>query len=728
MKLKYSSAFLYTLVIGLLPVTMLAQEIDSNPLFWADTVTVVGQRNLTLPTVSALATKTLMPLHLTPASVGVVTRGVIENQNGIVLSDALKNISGVNVQNGFGVFDFFLIRGFDSLTSGLVLTDGAAEPEVSFYNLYNIDRVEALKGPAAFLYGGNPLSGAVNLVRKQPLFHNFVNASVSYGEFKTSRGTFDLGLTHPNKNLAVRLNGLWQESDNYRDDKNNRTFALNPVLTWRLSSRNSVTLNFEYVNSDYQPDSGIPIQFTFNEFFQPVPLSDLPNVPRTRSYQTPLDDSDQELFRVRLDYQRELSRSVSLRNKFYFTQLDWLSDGTLLNGAFPNQQSPGSLIVARTFQSLDDQQNLFGNQLEALVSFKTGAVKHNFVAGFEVSRLNDDFNLLIALPPPVDPRNFPLILNDLINPVETVTTKNQLSFTRFAVGDGRSLVFAPYVVNQAAFSEKVQLFVGGRFDVIDYDDDRIDFEIPSVTHRNYKKFSPMAGLVVAPTASLSFYANGGQAFAPPSTLTSGEPKPEESTQFEIGTKARAFDGKLNSTLAVYYLKKKNIGIPDQTGITQQTGDQRSQGVEFELSLQPVSSWQAFFTYAFTDAELTEFRETVPDPTQQQPFLVLDHTGNAPAFAPKHILNFWTTKEYKIGIGIGAGLRYVSSQFIDEDNAFEIDSALTLDAAIYYTLRNWRWSVNFKNLTDRDYETRGFGSTSVTPANPFAVYGSVDFSL
>jgi iron complex outermembrane receptor protein len=699
---------------------MLAQEIDSNPLFWADTVTVVGQKNFTLPTVSALATKTLMPLHLTPASVGVVTRGVFENQNGIVLSDALKNISGVNVQNGFGIFDFFLIRGFDSLTSGLVLTDGAAEPEVSFYNLYNIDRVEVLKGPAAFLYGGNPLSGAVNLVRKQPVFKNFANVSASYGEFKTSRGTFDFGLTHPNKNLAVRLNGLWQESDNYRDDKNNRTFALNPVLAWRLSNRHSVTLNFEYVNSDYQPDSGIPIQFTFNEFFQPVPLSDLPNVPRTRSYQTPLDDSDQELFRVRLDYQRELGRSVSLRNKFYFTQLDWLSDGTLLNGAFPNQQAPGRLLVARTFQSLDDQQNLFGNQLEALVSFQTGAVKHNLVAGFEVSRLKDDFNLLIAAPN--DPQNFPLFV-DLTDPTEAITSKNQLRFIRFAVGDGRSLVFAPYVVNQAAFSEKVHLFVGGRFDAIDYNDNRIDFEIPSVTNRNYEKFSPMAGLVVAPTTSLSLYVNGGQAFAPPSTLTAGEPKPEESTQFEIGTKVKALDGKLNSTLAVYYLKKKNIGIPDQNGITRQSGDQRSQGVEFELSLQPVSSWQAFFTYAFTDAELTEFREI--DPFTQLP---ADRSGNTPAFAPKHILNFWTTKEYKIGIGIGAGLRYVSSQFIDEDNAFEIDSALTFDAAIYYTLRNWRWSVNFKNITDRDYETRGFGSTSVTPANPRAVYGSIDFSL
>ena len=80
-----------------------------------------------------------------------------------------------NVQTVFGVTDFFIIRGFDSLSSGLVLTDGVAEPEATFYHLYNVERVEVLKDPGAFLYGGNPLSGSVNLTRKQPVFRNGAN-------------------------------------------------------------------------------------------------------------------------------------------------------------------------------------------------------------------------------------------------------------------------------------------------------------------------------------------------------------------------------------------------------------------------------------------------------------------------------------------------------------------------------------------------------------------------
>lgn len=723
---------LFLLLLGvslLIPVAIFAQEEEPNRFFFGDTVMVFAERNLGIPTINAIATKMLIPLHSTPASVGVVTRAIFEGQNGVILSDALKNISGVNIQNGFGTHDFFLIRGFDSLTSGLVLTDGAVEPEVSFYNLYNIERVEVLKGPGAFLYGSNPLSGAINLVRKQPVFENFMNVSGSYGKFQSFRGTIDLGITNPNSKMAFRLNGLWQDSDNYRDDKENNAFAINPALTWRINSRSTMTANFEFVNSDYQPDSGLPIVFTLSEGFVPIPVAGLPDVPRSRSYQTPLDDSDQTLFRVRLDYNREINKSITLRNKFYFTRLDWQSNGTLLNGAYPDFFAEGKFNVFRTFQSLDDEQNLVGNQLEAVFSFKTGSVKHNIVSGFEALRLDDDFILNIAPPDLENGINIDLVV-DLLDPVESITDIDQLLRVPFATANARSLVFAPYFVDQISFSRKFQLFLGGRFDVIDYDDERADFDlnaellIDSETKRNYERLSPMVGFIVFPISSLSFYANVGRSFAPPSSLTFGAPQPEESTQFEIGTKLNALNGKLSSSLALYHLEKDNISIPDEiTGIPQQTGDQRSRGFEFEVAAQPLRNWQTFVSYAFTDAELTEFSER-DDLTRQ----IVDRSGNTPAFAPKHILNFWTTKEYQSGIGFGAGFRYVSAQFIDEDNLYEIDDYLTFDASIYYVFNNFRWSLNLRNITDRDFETRGFSPFSVTPANPRAVYGSIDFSL
>ncbi|MFQ5651107.1 MAG: TonB-dependent receptor [bacterium] len=715
------------------PVVSIAQDDeDTDAFYFADTVRVEGLRTLRIPTLNAVATKMVLPLHSTPASVGVVTRAIFESQNGMILSDALKNISGVNVQHGSGTHDFFLIRGFESLSGGLVLTDGAPEPEVSFYNLYNIERVEVLKGPAAFLYGSNPLSGAANLVRKQPVFGNFARFSGSVGEFQTYRGTFDLGFQTPASNLAFRVNGFWQDSENYRDDKEQSTVAVNPAVTWKIDERSSVTANFEYVRSNAEPDAGLPLQFVPDASFNLTPT--LPRVPRKRSFQTPLDDSEQDLFRLRLDYRRQLSQSVTLKDKVYFTQLDWVSTGALMNGAFPDPSRPGEFNVIRTLNSLDDSQKFFGNQLEAIFSFSTGSVRHHLVTGLETARLTDDFKLDLApfIPPSeTDPAGLNLALAiDLNHPVEFTQGRNQLTFLPFAAGDARSLIFAPYFINQASFSDQVQLFFGGRLDIIDYEDQRADLNfqtfqpVASDNTRNYEKFSPMVGLVVKPVAALSFYANAGQSFSAPSTLVVGDPRPEESTQFELGAKLHALGGRLTSTVSVYHLERENIGIADETGVTQQTGDQRSRGLEFEIAVQPLQGWNAFLNYAFTDAELTEFREVNPRTRQ-----IMDFSGNTPGFAPEHIINFWTTKDFNKTIGIGAGFRYVSEQFIDEDNAFEIDDYLTFDGSLYYTFGNIRWSLNIKNITDKDYLRRGgFGSASVTPGNPRAVYGAVNFSL
>ena len=74
-----------------------------------------------LPTVSGPALgvmKATLDLATRRRGVSVVPGTVIESQRAIVLGDALKNVSGVNVGTGNGVHDFFVIRGFDSLSSG----------------------------------------------------------------------------------------------------------------------------------------------------------------------------------------------------------------------------------------------------------------------------------------------------------------------------------------------------------------------------------------------------------------------------------------------------------------------------------------------------------------------------------------------------------------------------------------------------------------------------------
>jgi iron complex outermembrane receptor protein len=237
----------------------------------------------------------------------------------------------------------------------------------------------------------------------------------------------------------------------------------------------------------------------------------------------------------------------------------------------------------------------------------------------------------------------------------------------------------------------------------------------------------MLGAVFSPRADLSIYANLGQAFAPPSSRVVGERKPEESRQVEIGTKKEWGNGRDHYNVAFYHLERENIAVPDETGFTQQTGNQRSRGVEVELVTEAITDWLTLISYAFNVSELTEFAETVFT-GRIPPFVVLDRSGNTAPFAPKHIFNIWTNRELANGLGLGGGLRYVSGQYIAPDNAYQINGYLTLDATVSYKVRNWKWSLNFKNLTNHDYETRGFGNSAVIPADPFAVYARIELSL
>ncbi len=236
-----------------------------------------------------------------------------------------------------------------------------------------------------------------------------------------------------------------------------------------------------------------------------------------------------------------------------------------------------------------------------------------------------------------------------------------------------------------------------------------------------------AGGVYAPRPDIALYASAGRAFAPPSSRVVGERKPEESWQFEIGTKKNLGTGRGFLSVAAYHLERESIAIPDRNGLTQQTGNQRSRGIELEIATEPSPDWLTFISYAYNVSVLTQFAEIVPT-GGEPPFVILDRSGNRAAFAPRHIFNAWTNRTLGNGLTLGGGARYVSGQYIAADNSFQIDGYLTLDASLSYEQTNWRWTVNFKNLTNRDFETRGFGNSAVIPADPFAIYALIALRL
>ena len=663
-----------------------------------------------VPASNSILSKLPMELMRTPANVGAVGAPLMEEQDDLVLSDALRNVSGINVQPQSGVQDFFFLRGFDSVSGGLILTDGAMEPEATVYQTYNLERVEVFKGPAGFLYGPNPLSGAVNLVRKQPLPSRLYELQFQGGSDGFAETTFDVNLP-AGESFQFRLNGLYRQADGARD-RELEDWAINPAFTW-LWGRSSLTLNLEAASVKRTPDAGLPLLLN--------PLSGdllVPQVDRAQVYNSPFDFSEQDVGRLQVDWEMRLSDKVRLRDKVYGRHLDWQTDGTILSGAFPvfDPNSPlfGDALVVRNLTALDDRQNILGNQFEAIFELTAGSWKHDLLVGLEISRHTDEFSLGVA-PTCSSPFGFPgFCLQDiaLLNPVETATSRPVTS--PFEQGDSTTDDVAPYILDQIASDGRWSFLVGARLDYLTFKDDLVG------TDRSESNVSPMVGVVFAPTKSGSIYMNAGQAFAPPSPRATGDPKPEESTQVELGYRHLFVQDHLQTTFALYQLQRDNIGIPDDNGFTQQTGDQESRGFEFELAYEGTRHLRAFVAYAYNDSELTSFSERLQsgfdcDGNFTGAPVTCDCSGNDPAFTPHHIANAWVSKKWQAGFGIGGGGRYVSRQYIAEDNSFRLDDYVVADAAIFYERPHYRVFLNMRNLFDEEYNVRAFPSTAVMPA-------------
>ncbi len=535
------------------------------------------------------------------------------------------------------------------------------------------------------------------MVRKHPVAARFADVTLAYGRYGTYEGAADANLASRDGKLAFRLNAVGQGTDGYRDGRDGSIAGVNPSFVWRPEQGTRVELSYEYLHSNQSPDSGLP-------FLNGA----LAGASRTTSYQSATDFSDQDVQRLRFDAERRLNDTFVLRDKLYFSALDWQTDGTLVLGAFPFPD--GRTYVPRTQGLLDDRQRLFGNQLELVASFHTGDVAHQLVTGFEASRLDDSYTQYAQLLQPLE----------LTNPFEADLGIYPIPLPQATqAGDSRSLVLAPYVIDRMTLSGRFEILAGARYDNVDFED------ASTSTTRDASRLSPLGGLVFKPVPELSLYASAGLGFAPPSIQVVGPRDPEESTQIEGGVKLSFLAGKGYASAAVYQLERENIAVPDSTGLSRQSGSQRSRGFELELSAEPRAGLGVRVHYAYTSAELTAFSEIVPF---DQGFVVLDRTGNVPAFAPRHIASFWGTTPLGHGFSLGAGLRYVSEQFVAPDNRNVIDGYALCEAAVFYTRGLARVGVHLRNLTGTEYATRGFGSDSAIPGRPFEAMARVELGF
>lgn len=680
-------ALVYLLSAALAAVPLAAQEEEKPADSLTEEVEVEGQPPQ-LPALSGVAAR--LPGDDVPASLTTISQPLLQDQMVTTLSDALQNVAGVNVQTGNGPFDLFILRGFDSVSSALVLVDGAPEPESTMLHLYNVDQVEVLKGAGGFLYGGRALAGTINLARKAPVPRSFVNFALEAGSYSFYEAQVDANHEF-SENAGLRVNGLWQTADNFRDAESD-VWAINPTFAWK-NDRTRLLVSYERVDEQRLPDAGVPLVAGID----PSDLSDF-------NYASSYDNSDQKIDRFQLNLEHQLRGSMKLRAKVYHTRLDWESDGTLISGGF--YFPPFFEETFRTLTELDDTQRMTGAQVELAATVETGSVRHEILAGLELGSQKDEFSLrvgLLGLAAPTPIFNPSIPANEFVFPFPQAGRSGKVE----------SDILSPYVIDRMVFSDRFELLAGARFDRIDVEGEG------TAQDREHEEVSPFLGVVLRANDEISFYAQYSSSFEPPSSLTVGEAEPEEGEQIELGLRYKA--GNTVATLSVFDLEKTNIAIPSNQGILRRNGDQESRGVEVELTGRTPAEMAWRFAYAYTEAELVEFTEFVQTANG---FVFVDYAGNTPTFAPEHLASLWLSKRFASGFGFGVGSRYVGEQFVDNANTWEIEDALFFDAAAFYAFDKWQLNVAVENIGDEETFTRAFTQASVVPAAGTTVKGGI----
>ena len=203
-----------------------------------DTVTVTAQApGYEAPAISS-GTKTLTLLRDVPQSVTVVTQALIRDQLMTSISDVVRYVPGITAHQGENNRDQVIIRGNNS--SADFFLNGVRDDVQYYRDLYNLDRVEALKGPNAMIFGRGGGGGVINRVTKEASFAPLHEVALQGGTNGNRRFTTDLDQPLTDK-AAFRLNGMYESSESFRNAVNLERYGISPTLTVAPDARTKIT-------------------------------------------------------------------------------------------------------------------------------------------------------------------------------------------------------------------------------------------------------------------------------------------------------------------------------------------------------------------------------------------------------------------------------------------------------------------------------------------------------
>ena len=639
------------------------------------------------------ALKSDIPILETARSVSIETQQQILDKGALRLDETYTYSAGVTGETfGFATRgDWVRVRGLDvpqfqdSLQS-LFGNYNNVRPDI-----YTLEQVEILKGPASVLFGKGSPGGLVNVVSKRPREESRHELVLEVGNFERTQLALDsTGALNSDGSLLYRMVALYRDAETQVDNVDDESLVIAPSITWRPSIDTNVTVLVNYTDTESDTAAQfLPVVGTL----EPAQNGRSIN-PDAFLGEPSFNRYDAETLSVTLlaDHQFNEVFGGELTARYTDGEADyqqaWPSFGTSEDRYIRN--ADGSLYldgtVPRSFFKSDATSEQAAIDARLRVHFRTGPFEHRVLTGVQYQDIETD-----------DDGYYAYAVGYAFQPGEPTTPFGDtywinLFDPEFGNVPPAEWLNAQYTDSPSASTEDIGIYINDEISVanwrltlgVRYDETETDAGSGA---QEDDEVSFATGLLYQFDNGLAPYASFAESFEPViGDNGNGQPlDPQRGEQWEVGVKYQPAGWPGIVTLAYFDIEQTNL--PDPLALPgafeQQRGEATVKGIELEAQL----AWREFTLEVNASQLDTENADgfdiaSVPD-TQASAWL---------GYTPVGALD---------GFRSGIGARYVGSSYGGLDQ-LKTPSYTLYDLMLGYNRGPWDLALNVRNLTDEEY--------------------------
>ena len=639
---------------------------------------------------ATIGSRTDQSIQETPASVSVLTRDRMDDQDMTTIQEALRYVTGVSsIDYGDGTA-YFRARGselgieFDgvSILSGLQF-----QPQ---FDLAMYDRVEVLRGPSGVMDGNGEPGGTVNLVRKRPQDQFHVSTETQIDTFGSVRQMVDVtGPLNADGSLRGRAVLLGSDGLESVDHTRAKEVMAYGALDYDIDPRTTVS-----VSGGYQVNTVNGLDYGAGAVYDDTQTTVLGRVPSsyTQNFSPSWNDSYTSIAEANADLVHRFENGWKAEATLFYRH-EYLSSDYAYSGPGVSQSGLAYYGDQRQGATYD----WFGFDTHASGPIEAFGQTHTLTVGANYSLLSDTSNYgFVSLNGPYADGTFSVFDPNAVPNVDVPFTGST---------NERIEQYGVYAQARVKLADPVTLVLGAREA---FYQDRTQSLLPTVTDWSTgaqlnHRFLPSAGLVWDIEPWLTTYVSYSKFLAAQTetTYTGQGLPPRTGEQYELGVKGTFLGGRLDTTAAVFRILDNDRAVedPDNPDFYIPGGKVRDQGVELEVNGKPTENWNIYAGYTYLNER---YEVDTPD--------LSDGTD------PKHLFKLWTNYQFTQGMmrGVSVGGGMLAQSMIAR-NVAQGGYAIFNAQLGYRVNKHVDVTLSVNNLFNRDYYLR-------PPGTFFSVFG------